>query len=262
MSTRPEFLRSAPYVVDPKTRIDQLKENLAEEEWQHQQKNILKLIEMYETGELRGLTGGIRTWLKDGEVLDHEPSIEEVTPGTAIWLETLHHQFVQLSRSQELASQMAQSTSNGFLAGTPMHEIFANFRLVPEWGGDPNLSIPVVIANDTGSDIQTTFDTDLILLNYDQSTYGGRLPAIALQTANGLVIRQRIQIQVQIIDSTGREMTRWFLESAVIVPHAGGTERLSGAAMRNHLYFATAPGNTRLWMSVKKHGLITQLPVV
>jgi hypothetical protein len=43
---------------------------------------------MYETGEeLRGLTGGISTLLKDGKVLDHEPGNEEVTEGTAIWLE-------------------------------------------------------------------------------------------------------------------------------------------------------------------------------
>ncbi|KAK9325292.1 hypothetical protein V1517DRAFT_305259 [Lipomyces orientalis] len=136
MSTRPvEFLRSAPYVVDPKTRIDQLKENLADEEWQHQKKNILKLIEICETGELRGLSGGIRTWLKDGEVLDHEPDTSS-----------------SIYASQSVtASQLAQSTSNGFLAGTPMHEIFANFRLVPEWGADPNLSIPVVATTPTAN---------------------------------------------------------------------------------------------------------------
>lgn len=62
-------------------------ESLLDEELQYQKKNILKLIEMYETGELTGLTMDTQTWLKDGEVLDHEPAIEEVQEGTAIWLE-------------------------------------------------------------------------------------------------------------------------------------------------------------------------------
>jgi hypothetical protein len=88
MSTQPvEFLRPAPLVIDPKARIDQLKEFLSDTEWQYQKTNILKLIEMYETGELKGLTGGIETWLKDGEVLDHAPGIEEVAESTAIWNE-------------------------------------------------------------------------------------------------------------------------------------------------------------------------------
>jgi hypothetical protein len=54
------------------------------------------------------------------------------------------------------------------------------------------------------------------------------------------------------VDGTGQEVTRWFLESAVIVPNVGGVPRLSGKAMRDHLYFATAPGNMRLHMAVKK----------
>lgn len=34
---------------------------------------------MNETGELGGPIPGVRTWLKDGQVLDHEPDIEELT---------------------------------------------------------------------------------------------------------------------------------------------------------------------------------------
>jgi hypothetical protein len=32
--------------------------------------------------------------------------------------------------------------------------------------------------------------------------------------------------------------------------------------MRNHLYFATAPGNTTLFISFQRNGIVTQLPVV
>lgn len=87
-----ELLRPDPVVIDPTTRIAQLKEYLVDKEWQNQgnqnqKTNILKLIKMYETGELEGLTGGIQTWLKNGEVLDHEPDLNEITTDTALWLE-------------------------------------------------------------------------------------------------------------------------------------------------------------------------------
>lgn len=86
MTSEPlNFDRPAPYVLDPKIRIEQLKEFLSDEKWQFQKKNILKLINMYETGELGGPTPGVETWLKDGQVLDHEPGIEEITKDSVIW---------------------------------------------------------------------------------------------------------------------------------------------------------------------------------
>ncbi|KAK9234766.1 hypothetical protein V1525DRAFT_437604 [Lipomyces kononenkoae] len=200
---------------------------------------------MYESGKLKGLTGGIRTWLRDGEVLDHEPGIDEVTPGTAIWLEILSHEC-QVPSDLHLMDSLLGLQCTRYLQ---ISDLFLN--------GVVNLSTPVVIANYTGSDIQTIFDADLILLNYDQNTYAGRLRAIALQTANVLVMRQRIPIQIQIIDSTGRrEMTSWFLESAVIVPPASSL--WSGNAYLP--LFCNSAWNCK--MAVKKHGLMTQLPIV
>ena len=58
-------------------------------------------------------------------------------------------------------------------------------------------------------------------------------------------------------------LTPWFPEVAVETPIQPGTQyRLSGNAMRNHLYFATAPGNANLFVADKKNGITTQLPVV
>src|SRR5271163_1385 len=117
--------------------------------------------------------------------------------------------------------------------------------------------------NDTGSNIQTIFPTDLAALRYDPSTYLGDLGMFAITTANGDAFRNRIMIEMQIIKADGTAITPWFWEVAVDTPLQSGMQwRLSGNAMRNHLYFATAPGNANLFVAEKKNGITTQLPVV
>jgi hypothetical protein len=139
----------------------------------------------------------------------------------------------------------------------------ARFRLVGAFGGSPNF-INVSIANDTGSDAQTIFSSDLINLNYNPNTYQGRGPYAQVVTANGVVARERIVIEMQLVGADGTIASPWFSEWALITPIQPGVlqYRLSGIAMCNHLYFATAPGNTTLFISEKKNGIVTQLPVV
>ena len=81
-----------------------------------------------------------------------------------------------------------------------------------------------------------------------------------IATADGISHRSAIYIEMQIIKADGTAMTEWFQEQAVLSSPVG--VRLSGNAMRNHLYFATAPGNTTLYVAVKKNGITSQLPVV
>ena len=85
-----------------------------------------------------------------------------------------------------------------------------------------------------------------------------------METANGNVFRERIQIEMQLIRADGTRVSPWFQEWAVITPvQLGGLQyRLSGNAMRNHLFFATAPGNMTLFVSERKNGIVSQLPVV
>jgi len=156
---------------------------------------------------------------------------------------------------------MAQSASYGYLAGTSMHELFAQFRLDPQLGGNPNNVVRVRIANDSGSDIQTIFTSDLNNLNFNPNTYP-HMGAVRIRTASGLVYRSRIRIQIQILNANGGEVTAWFPELAVITPDQVGLSRLSGMAMRHELYFATPRGNASLHVAVKKNGIVTQLPAL
>jgi hypothetical protein len=67
---------------------------------------------------------------------------------------------------------------------------------------------------------------------------------------------------MQIIKADGTAITGWFGERAVVTPVVGTHYRLSGSAIRHHLYSATALGNTALYVAVEKHGIVSQLPVI
>ena len=68
---------------------------------------------------------------------------------------------------------------------------------------------------------------------------------------------------MQITKADGTAITPWFIQPAVVLPLQSGVQyRLSGRAIRDHLYFATAPGHANLFVAQKKTGIVTQLPVV
>ncbi len=59
-------------------------------------------------------------------------------------------------------------------------------------------------------------------------------------------------------------LTSWFSETFVVrdKDSSGIDVLLSGMAMRQHLYFATAPGNRNLYVAVSKHGIASELPPI
>jgi len=141
------------------------------------------------------------------------------------------------------------------------NQILARFRLVAEYGGDPNITTNVTILNDTGSNAQTIFRADLHNLLYNPQTYQGYRGVVRVTTAGGVVLREQIEIEMQVLKADGTGVSPWFREIGLVAPQALQF-RLSGNAMRNHLYFATSPGNGILFVARKKNGIMAQLPVV
>lgn len=135
-----------------------------------------------------------------------------------------------------------------------MGKITARFRLAVT----PHIMTAVSIMNDTGSNAQMILPADLVALQHNPATSPFNLNYA--HTAGGMLYCLRVDIEVQIMGANGVAMTHWLPERAVVSPPGG--IRLSGNAMRNHLYFATAPGNTQLYVAAKKHGLTTLLPAV
>lgn len=115
--------------------------------------------------------------------------------------------------------------------------------------------------NDTGSNILTVFDSDLVALSIPQ-TYMGFGANVPITTAGGLVKRQQITVEIQLLDSQGNALSDWILKKGIVTPAATGVCRLSGDGNRQSLYFATAPGNQHLYLAEKQNGIIKQLPVV
>ncbi|KAK9259783.1 hypothetical protein V1519DRAFT_432105 [Lipomyces tetrasporus] len=217
---------SEPFCITPEERVRHLRSLLLDESQEYQRKNILFLIHLYETGQLKELRPGKITWIFDGKIVDGLP--KEIPPGSAVWAESIHHQFMQTTQ-------------------TPQPDIILDS-----------------IMNDTGSDVQTIFTTDLAFLGYNPYSYAGRLGGAFFSTASGGIFRERIVLEMQIIKADGTAVSPWFEEIAVITTAQPGfpQPRLSGNAMRNYLYFATAPGNSTLYVAQKKNGIISQLPVI
>lgn len=66
--------------------------------------------------------------------------------------------------------------------------------------------------------------------------------------------------QTGVKETTGnfKPLTPWYLEMLCFVEDY--EDLLSGETMRKHLYFATAPGNERLYVSQKKNGIFKDMP--
>jgi hypothetical protein len=100
------------------------------------------------------------------------------------------------------------------------------------------------------------------LLGYDPQTYQGHFGQVYIETANGIVARQGIVVEMQLRKPNWEPVSDWFAEYGVIIPHGLNHTRLSGSELRSSLYFATAPGNQYLYVARKKNGIVSQLPVV
>lgn len=132
----------------------------------------------------------------------------------------------------------------------------------PQYGGDANLTHPILVCNDTGSNVLTIFMSDLLALRFDitlhlQAVQG----SIQINTANGWALQTLMFVEMQILTSAFVPLTPWFEESAIVKANSPGDARLSGSAMRNYLFFATAPGNAHLYVAQTKAGFIRDLPV-
>lgn len=115
--------------------------------------------------------------------------------------------------------------------------------------------------NDTGSNTPTVLSTDLLALGIDPRYYPGILGWQRIDTAAGSILRYKVGIETSIIAADGMQISPWFMESGVLTPLGAGFQyRLSGSVMRQHLFFATAPGNATLFVAQRKNGIMMQLP--
>jgi hypothetical protein len=113
----------------------------------------------------------------------------------------------------------------------------------------------------------TIYDPEIWHLSIDGlGLYPGRTGYTNLSTANGVISRETCTVEMQLLDiATGAPLTNWFIEDAVITPRPPtGTPdiRLSGAKMRQHMYFATPPRNLNLYVSNNKTGLMQTMPAM
>jgi hypothetical protein len=106
-------------------------------------------------------------------------------------------------------------------------------RLTPGLGGDGTI-IGIIAMNDTGSDILTLFNTDLLALGNTQGHHGW-LGRTGIMDATGTItFFPRILVQVQLVRDDDTPWSDWIAEDAIVKQH--GAPRLSGIGIRHVLY--------------------------
>jgi hypothetical protein len=73
-----------PIIINAESRIRELREMLLDKSLDFQKKNILFLIQLYETGQLPK-PAGETTWILDGKFCAGLP--EKIPEGSAVWAE-------------------------------------------------------------------------------------------------------------------------------------------------------------------------------
>ncbi|KAJ9190875.1 hypothetical protein DTO166G4_8050 [Paecilomyces variotii] len=209
-----------PFILQPAERIQQLKYSLQTEWGQVQRVNVEALIKLYESGEL-----GPRQ-LGDAPVYLVNGKRVEKNP----WedesvapgeIKWCENMYHQFTQQRgPQPQQMVQSVSDSFAYNPTFNMHQVHARI----------RLP--------------------------PQYGGD-PRL---TRPFLTPEPLIFVDMQILTPAFVELTPWFRETAVVKPDTPGVARLSGAAIRNHLFFATAPGNARLYVAQKKAGIIRDLP--
>ena len=69
-------------------------------------------------------------------------------------------------------------------------------------------------------------------------------------------------IEVKLLHVDGSEFDHWIFENAIVRRSGEMSSVLSGSGIRQELYFATAPGNSELYVAETRNGLIMQLPAL
>lgn len=96
----------------------------------------------------------------------------------------------------------------------------------------------VDIGNDTGSNLQTFFSDELVILRFNINTYQGIIGYGNFETANGPVWRLVIWAEIKVLGQDGiEELADWVFERAVVVPRPTSLRdwRLSRMSIRNHV---------------------------
>ncbi|OAA62851.1 hypothetical protein SPI_04391 [Niveomyces insectorum RCEF 264] len=204
-------------------------------------KNVGFLIDFYQKGGDLPRPTGIR-WVADGQFVEVDGD----------WPEP-YDAWAQTSDAEGTPAQLAQGAAIFGPGNGPwkhMHLMTANVRIA---GHDENV-VQICFGNSTGSSIQTLHEQDLVQLP------GVPFRSEYVATAAGLAPFRTCGIEMQITrNDPGRSaLTRWYKETALV--NHDRTARLSGNGMRNHLYFATTPGNAVLYVGDSKDALEQLLP--
>ncbi|KAI4152914.1 MAG: hypothetical protein LQ340_002622 [Diploschistes diacapsis] len=207
-----------------------------------QAKNVEAVIRLYEEGKLQI---GEEVWISDGVIVQKE-EFEHSTK----------HCFVENASS--VRYQLAAKAAYGHGPYANSHELLASIRLAL-WAGGDGSTTNVTMMNDTGSDVMTLLDTDLMNLGNIDYYIGGR-DLMSVSNASGIEELLWIHyLNVQLRTQDGEPIGRWFDEIAVLRRSYPGIVTLTGSGIRRVFWMGTSPIFDALAIAETRGGMTSLL---
>lgn len=128
--------------------------------------------------------------------------------------------------------------------------------------GSQGQAFKVSTMNDTGSNVQTLYDDEYLALMTLSPHFSGTYP-ITVGLADGSTRPMfGVPLEVRLIDQAGDMLTEWIPEEGVLTNRGSPNlpPRLSGRGIRTRLFFATAPGNNKLYVTENKTSHFRMVP--
>jgi len=125
-------------------------------------------------------------------------------------------------------------------------------------GGDNTIQTDIGILNDTGSEILTIYDTDIVLLSC--AGHGGSVGHVFITDANGgLSAFPRWNMEIQLTTEDGDAWSPWIREAAAEKSALSGASRLSGSELRRQFFIGTNRAYDMLAVSATLGGMSANL---
>ncbi|KAF8454824.1 hypothetical protein BDZ91DRAFT_841573 [Kalaharituber pfeilii] len=221
--------------------------------------NIDAIIHAYKTGTLSVEDGKVSYWFNGKQktglidpvgfnLVEHILKWRDEEGGIGrVWEESPEQYKQKASRAIFLPSDIHQH-----------HEFWLSVRKI---GGH---RIDLWALDNTGSSFLELFQgDDLPSLDIDQ-TYNFWGPTTCLTTANGIVLRYMLLVEINLMDNQGNLMSDWKSIWATVTPgFSFGNHRCSGMYVRQTFYTGTAPdGQGILYVAVKRAGVCSHMPAL
>ncbi|KAJ5747950.1 uncharacterized protein N7511_009646 [Penicillium nucicola] len=219
--------------------------------------NVRAIINAYKNKEIMFVRGMMSYWSKGEQVGAPEPW--DHTRHEAITAQYGSHRefWVEGFFGATPMPQMKYAIYNQHKA-YPIHSVLTDLRSAG--AGDNCLRYSTDLLYDTGASVMSIAQVDVDWMVFLSGIEPPTVGFLDMSTANGIVRRRVVEIEVTIRDPLGDVMCPYMKVLSTVDPNPNNQARLTGPWMRFVLFTGTSPMGTHVTLADQKQELVQSLP--